>query len=144
LLLLSGLACSGPQHHTPEPYRSDSEAAAALSQRAAEYCAEANPDTPRPTRPFVTDGCSRFIDAEWDLACCIEHDIRYWCGGSADQRAAADAEFGECVAANTSVAVGAGVELGTRVGGHPSWPTSYRWGYGHAYSGGYPAEDETR
>ena len=137
----AAVACSTP-HHTPEPYRSNPVAAAALSERAAAHCAAETPDAPQPVKPFLTDGCSRFVDAEWSLACCIEHDIKYWCGGSPEQRAAADEAFGECVAANTADVVGKAVELGVRVGGHPVLPTGYRWGYGHEYSAGYPEEPQ--
>jgi hypothetical protein len=131
------LACSAT-HHGPEPYRSDPVVGADLSARAAAFCAAENPDAPQPVKPFLTDGCSLFIDANWDLDCCIEHDIKYWCGGSAEQREAADRAFGECVGANSARIVGKEMELGVRVGGHPIWPTRYRWGFGHDYTGGYP------
>jgi hypothetical protein len=126
--------------HTPEPYRSDPVAGAALSKRAADYCEETNPGQPQPTKRFLTDGCSRFPDTSWNVECCIEHDIAYWCGGTPEQRKAADAAFGECVAGNSFGAMGNSMELGVRVGGHPLWPTHYRWGYGHAYSPGYPED----
>jgi hypothetical protein len=136
-VLCASLACSTTDH-TPEPYRSDPVAGAELSARAAGFCVAENPDAPPPVKPFLTDGCSRVIDAEWNIDCCIEHDIRYWCGGSAEQREAADRAFGACVTGHSAAIVGEGMELGVRVGGHPVWPTGYRWGYGHEYSGGYP------
>ena len=139
-----GVACAAvactTATHTLEPYRSDPAAGAALSKRAADYCEETSPDQPQPTKTFFTDGCSRFIDAEWNLECCIEHDIKYWCGGAPEQRKAADAAFGECVAENSAKAIGKGMELGVRVGGHPVRLTRYRWGYGHDYEAGYPED----
>ncbi len=139
---LSTLACAGPAVHTPEPYASDPAAAAALETRAAQYCAARYPSgDQQPEKPFVTDGCSGWFDRDWDLACCVEHDIAYWCGGTREQRRRTDAEFGECVAANTSRVVGLGMRLGVRLGGHPLFPTSYRWGYGHTYRACYPSND---
>jgi hypothetical protein len=143
--LAGSLACAGPTLHTPEPYRSDARAAAALEARAARYCAARYPDAAQqPTRPFVTDGCSRTFDREWDVECCIEHDIAYWCGGTREQRQQADAAFGACVATNTAKPVGWTMRLGVRLGGHPLFPTSYRWGYGHDYRACYPSSDAQR
>ena len=87
----------------------------------------------------MTDGCSRFPDTEWNTHCCVEHDIAYWCGGTADDRAEADAAFGECVAEGAGSVMGWIMESGVRVGGAPIFPSSYRWGYGHPYVGGYPS-----
>jgi hypothetical protein len=134
------LACAGPPHHTPEPYASDAAAAAALEARAAQYCSALYPSPEQqPTKPFITDGCSRWLDREWDLDCCVTHDIAYWCGGTREQRRQADAAFGECVAANAGQPVGLSMRLGVRFGGQPLLPSSYRWGYGHAYRACYPS-----
>ena len=137
-----GIACAGPVHHTPEPYASDPIAADALEARAEEYCSARYPSKDqRPTRPFVTDGCSLWFDRDWDLTCCVTHDIDYWCGGTREERKRADAEFGKCVAGNTAQSVGLGMRLGVRMGGHPLFPTSYRWGYGHGYRACYPSTE---
>jgi hypothetical protein len=93
----------------------------------------------RPIRPFVTDGCSRFPDTEWNTSCCVEHDILYWCGGDASARREADAEFGRCVSQEKGAFVGWMMETGVRIGGHPIFPSSYRWGYGHSYRLTYPS-----
>ncbi len=139
------LACAGPIRHAPEPYASDPNAARALEARASEYCAALHPsEDQRPTKSFVTDGCSGWLDREWDLECCVSHDIAYWCGGTREQRRQADAQLGECVAANTARAVGTGMRLGVRIGGHPLFPTSYRWGYGHSYRACYPSAEAQR
>jgi hypothetical protein len=82
---------------------------------------------------------SSFPDTEWNLDCCVEHDIAYWCGGDAAEREAADAEFGRCVGENKNTFVGWVMETGVRLGGHPIFPTSYRWGYGHPYRMSYPS-----
>lgn len=137
LIVCTGLSCRVPTQHTPEPYRSDAEAGAELSRRAAAYCAEVNPELPQPTKPFISDGCSAFVDASWDVECCIEHDIKYWCGGTREQRSDADTEFGRCVSERSAGVVGWPMRAGVAVGGHPVFPTKYRWGYGRPYSGGY-------
>ena len=97
----------GGSRHTPEPYASDPNAARALEARASEYCAALHPsEDQRPTKPFVTDGCSGWLDREWDLECCVSHDIAYWCGGTREQRKQADVDLGECVAASAPAPVG--------------------------------------
>ena len=139
------IACAGPARHTPEPYASDPNEAAALEVRAVEYCSARYPsEDQQPARPFVTDGCSLWLDREWDLDCCVTHDIAYWCGGTREERRQADAAFGECVAANTAQSIGLGMRLGVRMGGHPLFPTSYRWGYGHDYRACYPSTKAQR
>jgi len=93
--------------------------------------------------PFTTDGCSMFPDhspsgkTDW-CVCCVAHDLAYWRGGSADERARADAELESCVRTASGDATLAKTMLaGVRVGGNPYFPTSYRWGYGWPYGRGY-------
>ena len=38
-----------------------------------------------PSYPFTTDGCTLWPDGFWQ-SCCVEHDMAYWCGGSAEER----------------------------------------------------------
>lgn len=141
LLWMSTFGCAPRVEHTIEPYRSDLDAGAALSARAAEACRERlAPGAAQPVRVFATDGCSMFPDAEWNVSCCVEHDISYWCGGSPGERKAADRELGRCVAENTNGFLGWMMRTGVRVGGHPIYPTWYRWGYGYDYSWGYRSE----
>jgi len=142
LPLLLVLACAAPTRHVPEPWASDPEAGALLAARAAAACqTSGGSGGVQPVRPFVTDGCSRFPDTEWNTQCCVEHDIAYWCGGTSEERAAADAAFGDCIAARAGGFMGWFMEAGVRVGGAPVFPTPYRWGYGHPYSGGYPSAE---
>ncbi len=141
VVVLAGVsACASPRSHTPEPYASDPVAAQALTERAHEFCAASGRNSGvSPIRDFVTDGCSRFPDFEWNVECCVEHDIAYWCGGTAEERLEADRVFGQCVSTNTNGFVGGLMRSGVRLGGHPFFPSSYRWGYGHAYRPGYPS-----
>ncbi len=145
LLAAVSVACAR-EHHTIEPYRSDSEAARALETRARDLCAT-GPDGPRalPEERFVTDGCSLWLDGDWSEPCCVEHDELYWCGGSASERAAADAALRQCVDERAGGFVAQLMWVGVRAGGHPLFPTGYRWGYGRDYRpwyGDYPVRVE--
>ncbi|MBE0618717.1 MAG: hypothetical protein IH608_12455 [Proteobacteria bacterium] len=101
--------------------------------------------------PFASDGCSLFPDGTRDdrdkwCDCCQDHDLAYWQGGSADEREKADATLRECVLARTNdQQLAETMYLGARVGGHPAFPTGYRWGYGWPYGRGYePLSDVER
>lgn len=90
--------------------------------------------TPSPTiRDFTTDGCSLFPDGSW-CDCCFKHDQIYWRGGTAAERKDADEELEKCVKTKTTCAVTPWLMYkGVRFGGHPIFPTWYRWGYGWDY-----------
>ena len=141
VLVVAAVGCVA-QQHTIEPYRSDPAAAAQIESRATEVChAQRARDglSSQPERPFRTDGCSAWPDSEATRGCCVEHDIAYWCGGSAEARAEADAAFEDCVATRSgSPWLGTLMKTGVRFGGHPIFPMPYRWGYGDAYRAGYP------
>ena len=128
------VAACAPRQHRIEPYRSDPVAAAALEARAVAICEQGHngPRTP-PDTSFVTDGCSLWFDDGWGEPCCVEHDIRYWCGGEAEERSAADESLRACVDANAAGWLAESMWLGVQVGGHPIFPTWYRWGYGRSY-----------
>lgn len=94
---------------------------------------------------FKSDGCSLFPDsslidkADW-CSCCFEHDLVYWRGGTADERADADAKLKACVLAKTGNATLATLMYeGVRVGGSPYFYNWYRWGYGWSYDRKYQA-----
>lgn len=127
-LALAGLAACSPSSHTVEPYQSDAQAAVELEARAAAFCDVSYP----PSRPFVTDGCSMWLDGRWGQ-CCVEHDIPYWCGGNRQQRLEADRKLRECVAAASGGLMGWTMFLGVRVGGYPNLPFYWRWGFGHPW-----------
>lgn len=93
--------------------------------------------------PFTTDGCSLFPDrslsgrTDW-CDCCVQHDLAYWRGGSADDRLRADRDLRQCVEQKAdSHALAELMFSGVRVGGSPYWVTPYRWGYGWRYGRGY-------
>ena len=104
-------------------------------------------------REFSSDGCSLFPDGDFSnrklwCECCLDHDIAYWRGGTAEQRLKADEELRTCVRRKTGNDVLADMMFaGVRLGGGPIFPNWYRWGYGWNYGRGYraldPAETET-
>lgn len=112
-----------------EPYIKNKPMRNAIENVAEAYCrskragSEAQPDF-----IFTTDGCSRWPDDSW-VACCIAHDIAYWCGGSEQDRKNADQELMRCVNSETD-GLGNILYAGVRIGGIPWWPTPWRWGYG--------------
>jgi len=92
---------------------------------------------------FSSDGCTLFPDGtpkdrtKW-CDCCFAHDIAYWRGGTAEERKAADQALRACVLARTgNKALADTMYEGVRLGGHPAFPTWYRWGYGWKYGRGY-------
>ena len=92
---------------------------------------------------FTSDGCSLFPDgrmqdpAQW-CDCCFMHDVAYWRGGSREDRKKADEELRDCVFKRTgNRALAAAMFEAVRAGGHPAFPTWYRWGYGWKYGRGY-------
>lgn len=96
-------------------------------------------------KPFSSDGCSLFPDSslitqrDW-CACCFEHDLVYWRGGTYDERAAADARLKSCVLEKTGNAALASLMYeGVRIGGSPYFYNWYRWGYGWGYDRKYQA-----
>lgn len=96
----------------------------------------------KPIAAFTTDGCSAFPEgtqAHKDLwhKCCTAHDVKYWAGGSYDERLQADLELRACVQSVGEPAIANLMLAGVRVGGSPWWPTSFRWGYGWSYTHGY-------
>jgi len=96
---------------------------------AAEACCRQRPLCDLPPHPFTTDVCTLWPDGDWG-ACCVEHDVAYWCGGSDEARSAADERFRQCVAARTDAVFAAVSWFGVRVGGAAWLPTAWRWGYG--------------
>jgi len=92
---------------------------------------------------FTSDGCTLFPDgnskdrALW-CDCCLAHDIAYWQGGTKVERKRADEKLRACVMDSTrNKALADMMYDGVRAGGHPAFPTWYRWGYGWKYGRKY-------
>jgi hypothetical protein len=99
--------------------------------------------------PFTSDGCSSYPDGtdadptKW-LHCCVEHDVRYWAGGTDDERLVADEELRDCVAATGEDDQAEIIFTGVRAGGSPIFDTSYKWGYGWPDERGSASLNKTR
>ena len=126
ILILAGCV---PLRHTIVPYESDPAQAQAVEAQASERCVTARSDKALPPYSFKTDGCSMWPDGDW-VACCVEHDIAYWCGGSTHARAAADQGLNDCLVRLGHPTMAEWVYIGVRIGGHPWLPFPWRWGYG--------------
>ncbi len=108
---------------------------------------------PDERKPFETDGCSGGMSFLWDWFagkpppwedCCEAHDRAYWKGGTAFQRLCADVVLWHCVAARGWPKIAKLMYALVRIGGHPYWPTSYRWDYGRRWPGRYKQMPEIR
>jgi hypothetical protein len=94
-------------------------------------------------KPFTSDGCSLFPDrslissTDW-CDCCVTHDLAYWRGGSAEERARADHALRACVHRVTgNDALADVMYAGVRAGGGPYFFTPYRWAYGWPFGRNY-------
>lgn len=106
-------------------------------------CTKIRVPHPAKLTPFSSDGCTLFPDgtlndeSKW-CDCCQKHDLAYWQGGSTEERERADATLRDCVLERTNdQRLAETIYFGVRAGGHPAFPTWYRWGYGWAYGRGY-------
>jgi hypothetical protein len=113
----------------------DAQALDKLEKQAAAACKQRTGQ--EPPEPFTTDGCTLFPDGKWQ-SCCVDHDVTYWCGGSAESRAQADEQLRACVAEKGGPACL--IHFGVRFGGHPFTPAPWRWGYGWPWPRGYTEE----
>ena len=113
-------------------------------------CTTVNPSGPR-IEAFHTDGCSLFPDrslvssTDW-CHCCVAHDLRYWRGGTAADREAADQALRQCVRQATgSISLADTMYTGVRAGGSPYLFTPFRWAYGWPFGRHYTplTADET-
>lgn len=92
--------------------------------------------------PFSTDGCSVVPDFSY-TKCCVEHDYYYWKGGTEEERKKADQKLAACINQNhDSDLIGRLFYFGVRLGGHPQFTNSFRWGYGWPQTRGYRSLSE--
>ncbi|MCK5021722.1 MAG: hypothetical protein KAR54_00530 [Candidatus Pacebacteria bacterium] len=88
-----------------------------------------------PPKRFTTDGCSLwpngFLGVDFTNIC-INHDMQYWAGGSAEERKNSDIELKNEVN-KILYPMGSIMYLGIRPFGHPLIPAPWRWGYGYEY-----------
>lgn len=66
--------------------------------------------------------------------CCVIHDKAYYYGGSKNHKKRADSELNQCVSQVVGhKSLGKAMEIAVKIGGSPSLPTSFRWGYGEDF-----------
>lgn len=84
------------------------------------------------TGNWKSDGCTMFPDGDYQN-CCLEHDEKYFRGGSWKERWRADNDLRKCVKAKPGFyhkPVSIVMWLGVRAFGVPWLPTKFRWGFG--------------
>ena len=84
--------------------------------------------------PFETDGCTMFVDGPSDRPelwrpCCVEHDLRYWFGGTESDMDKTDLRLKSCVEKVAGVTWGALIYNGVRAGHHSPIKNKYQWGW---------------
>jgi hypothetical protein len=95
----------------------------------SDYIKEAVGERSVSINDFQSDGCSMwpegFLGVSWE-GYCIEHDIKYWLGGTDEDRQKADEELRDNI---NKVFPGMGdiVYLGVRLGGKSLIPFSWGW-----------------
>ncbi len=97
---------------------------------------------PEDLNPFETDGCTSYPNGTSEepslwLHCCVQHDLKYWAGGTEIERLAADEAMYDCVSETGYVDDAYIMYKGVRIGGTPYFDTDYRWGFGWNYSRDY-------
>ncbi len=90
-------------------------------------------DLPGKPRPFVTDGCTAWIEGprrnpdQW-RHCCVLHDLAFW-AGAAGQRPRADLDLRDCVAATGARGQARLMYFGIRAGSRsPRKIAGMQWG----------------
>jgi hypothetical protein len=95
-------------------------------------------------RYFWTDACTAFPDGTLERPtlwqqCCVEHDFKYWAGGTAGEKLKADEALFDCVKDLGEPEIAVLLFAGVTVGGSPFIPDSFRWGYGWPKLRGFSA-----
>lgn len=86
-------------------------------------------------KPFKTDGCTLFIDGTnkapglW-RHCCVEHDLRYWFGGSKEDMDATDVRLKSCVEKVAGSTWANIIYTGVRTGHHSPIKNKTQWNWG--------------
>lgn len=81
---------------------------------------------------FKSDKCSLFPDCDYG-DCCVEHDKKYYFGGSFKERRQADIRLYKCVRRKKGFhhkVIAPLIYFGVRIGGVSWLPTPFRWGFG--------------
>lgn len=84
---------------------------------------------------FVSDGCTMFPEGTsenpelWE-SCCLEHDLRYWFGGTKQDRDVADTQLRQCVQHMNKKATANLMYVGVKLGHLSPIKNKYAWGWG--------------
>ena len=86
-------------------------------------------------KPFVTDYCTMFVDGTSSRPtlwrdCCVEHDIRYWFGGTNANKDKADTELKACVKKVAGITWANLIYVGVRAGHFSPIKGKYKWSWG--------------
>ncbi|MBX9607094.1 MAG: phospholipase [Gammaproteobacteria bacterium] len=87
------------------------------------------------------DGCTLAPDLDFQ-DCCDAHDEAYWAGGTRAARLSEDRRLRACLATRGHGVLAPLYYAGVRIGGSPSLPTPWRWGFGWPFGRGYIAEEK--
>lgn len=85
-------------------------------------------------KPFETDGCTMFVDGTksepklW-RHCCVEHDLRYWFGGSTTDMDETDLRLRSCVEKAAGDYWAAVIYRGVRAGHYSPIKNKYFWSW---------------
>lgn len=88
-------------------------------------------------KSFETDGCTMFMDGTskepglWKN-CCVEHDLRYWFGGSSEEMDVTDLRLKSCVEKVAGATWANIIYTGVRAGHHSPVKNKYQWSWGWA------------
>ncbi|MFN2378382.1 MAG: hypothetical protein ABR538_17770 [Candidatus Binatia bacterium] len=136
-LLAPAVLAAAASACTPTNSRITLEGVRPLHDRAVAICSCLRAGLDLPRRRFTTDVCSVSPDRNYG-ACCIDHDVSYWCGGSEIDRLQADRRLALCVEEHGhSPRYAEVVRRTVRVGGGPWSPFPWRWAYGWKTLRGY-------
>jgi len=86
-------------------------------------------------KPFFTDGCTLFVDGTpskpglW-RPCCVEHDLRYWVGGSTDDMDRTDLKLKSCVQKIAGEHWARTIYTGVRAGHYSPIKNKTAWSWG--------------
>ncbi len=86
-------------------------------------------------KPFATDYCTMFLDGPTDRPalwkhCCLEHDVRYWFGGSQADMDVTDVRLKSCVQKVAGDNWADLIYLGVRAGHNSPIKNKYQWNWG--------------
>ena len=84
---------------------------------------------------FETDYCTMFQEgtpsnpSAWKH-CCLDHDLRFWFGGTKKERYLTDIRLRNCVAATGHGYIASAMYYAVRVGKYSPIKNKYKWGWG--------------